>query len=78
MDSFNHQSTIKKMWGVKDKDGYIKIKSVRCKSFNCKECPRLCYAYHVTQFFGQITHTYLGKCDRLGRPLRSNEATAVS
>lgn len=69
MDSFNHQATIKKMWNVNENGGTIKIKQVRCKSFDCKKCPHLFYAYYKTCFFGKYLYKYLGKCDSLGRPL---------
>jgi len=58
------------MWDIKDGDGCIKIKAVRCNKAGCTKCPHGWYAYHVVVFFGKEQWKYLGKADSLGRPVK--------
>jgi len=69
MSQYDQQKILKKKWEIKDKGGHIRIKSVRCGKSNCSKCPHDFYAYLVHTFFGKQEWRYLGKCDRLGRPI---------
>ena len=70
MDDLNLQPILKKKWEIKGKDGHIRIKSIRCGKSNCNKCPHDFYAYLVHTFFGKQQWQYLGKCDRMGRPIK--------